>query len=144
MTTKLPNIPFVSFLYITIIGHLIFAIPAISGILLMNLINIKALFFIIIPIAFISIPIGAAFAWLMAKGSNWVNTSAAITAVCSLPGRFYGILFGGAIGFHLFNTAGGIIVAILFYLMALALSIPLGKFLSSRVFPETVTKSRQI
>jgi hypothetical protein len=92
--------------------------------------DVKALFFIIVPIAFISIPISAAFAWLMAKGSNWVNTSAAITAVGSVPGRVYGILFGGALGFHLFNTAGGIIVAILFYFLALALTILLGKFLS--------------
>ena len=102
MTTKLPEIPFITFLSVTIAGHLIFAIPAIMGILLFNLMNVKSLFFIFIPIVLISIPISAAFAWLIAKGSNWVNTSAAITAVCSVPGRIYGIFFGGLLGSHFF------------------------------------------
>ena len=138
MTANSPGIPFSSFLHVTIIGHLIFAIPAISGILLLSLIDIKTLFFILIPILLISIPVSAAFAWLTAKGSNWVNTSAAIMAVCSLPGRVYGIFFGGLLGFHLFGTAGGIIVAILFYLLALALAFPLGKFLSRKVLPTKI------
>jgi hypothetical protein len=138
VATNSPSVPFSSFLHVTIIGHLIFAIPVISGILLLNLTDVKALFYIFIPIVFISIPINAAFAWLMAKGSNWVNTHAAILAVCSLPGRVYGILFGGLLGFHLFNTTGGTIFAILFYLLGLALAIPLGKFMSRKVLPMTV------
>ena len=135
MTTKLPEIPFITFLSVTIAGHLIFAIPAIMGILLFNLMNVNSLYFIFIPIALISIPISAAFAWLIARGSNWVNTSAAITAVCSVPGKMYGIFFGGLLGFHFFNTAGGIVVATLFYFLALAATLPIGKLLSRKVIP---------
>lgn len=135
MTTKLPEIPFFTFLSVTIAGHLIFAVPAIMGILLFNLMDVKSLFFIFIPIAIISIPISAVFAWLIAKGSNWVNTSSAITSVCSVPGRIYGIFFGGLIGFHFFNTIGGIVVAILFYFLSLAATIPIGRFLSRKVIP---------
>jgi hypothetical protein len=135
MTTKLPEIPFITFLSVTTVGHLIFAIPAIMGILLFNLMNVNSLFFIFIPIALISIPISAAFAWLIARGSNWVNTSAAITAVCSVPGRMYGIFFGGLLGSHFFNTAGGIVVATLFYFLALAATLPIGKLLSRKVIP---------
>jgi len=138
VTTNSPGIPFSSFLYVTIIGHLIFANPLISGILLLNLTDVKVLIFIFIPIVLISIPISAALAWLMAKGSNWVNASAAIIAVCSLPGRVYGILFGGLLGFRLFSTIGGVILAIVFYLLALAFAIPLGKYLSMKVLPTKV------
>jgi len=140
VTTNSPGIPFSSFLYVTIIGHLIFANPLISGILLLNLTDVKVLIFIFIPIVLISIPISAALAWLMAKGSNWVNIPAAIMAVCSLPGRVYGMFFGGLLGFHLFGTTGGIIGAILFYLLALALALPLGKFLLRKVLPTTASK----
>lgn len=140
MRTKIPDFSFVSFLYVTIIGHLIFAIPVLGGIWLLNLMDVKALFFIIVPIALISIPISAALGWLMAKGSNWVNTSATISGVCGLPGGLYSMLLGSALGFRLFSTTGSIIGAILFYILALALTIPLGKFLSSRVYPEAVSQ----
>ena len=100
MTTKLPNIPLSSFLYVTVEGHLIFTIPAVIGILLLNLMDVRELFFELVPIALISIPISAAFAWFIAKGSNWVNTNAALRASCRLPGKIYGVLFGGLLGFH--------------------------------------------
>jgi hypothetical protein len=142
MTTKLPDISFSSFLYATIAGHLIFAVPAIIGVLLLRLMDVKSLFFIFVPIVLISIPISATFAWLIAKGSNWVNTTAAITVACSLPGRVYGILFGGLLGFHFFGTVGGVIVAILFYLLAFVSTIPLGKFLSGKVISATVAPAK--
>ena len=135
MNNKAQDIPFSSFLFATTAGHLIFAIPTIIGLLLFSLIDAKSLFFIFVPIALISIPISAAFAWLIAKGSNWASKStiAGVIAACSLPGRIYGILFGGLLGFHLFDTIGGVIVAILFYLLAVVLTIPLGKYLSRKV-----------
>ena len=117
-------------------GHVIFAIPAISGILLFKLMEVKALLIIFIPLALLTIPISAGLSWLIAKGSNWVNTAAAITAVCSLPGRIYGVLFGGLLGFHFFSTVGSVILAIVFYLFAVVTTIPLGRYLSSRVIPE--------
>ena len=142
MRTKLSDIPFSSLLYVTVAAHLIFAIPAIIGVLLFSLIDVRALFFIFVPIVLICIPISAAFAWLIAKGSNWVNTTEAVTAACSLPGRICGILFGGLLGFRFFGTVGGVIVAILFYLLALVVTIPLGKFLSRKVIPTTISATK--
>lgn len=143
MTIKSNGVPFSSFSYVTIAGHLIFAIPAIGGIFWLSLIGVRALFFIIAPITLLSIPITAAISWFIAKGSNWMNTSAAITAACSLPGRFYGVLFGGLLGFHLFSKIGilgGVILIILFYILALAITIPLSKFLSSRIISKTTSE----
>jgi hypothetical protein len=114
MTIKLPEISFSSFLYVATVAHLIFAVPSFFGILLFDLINIKAALFIYIFFALTGIPLSAAIAWLFAKGSNWKNSIAAITAMCSLPGRIYGSLFGGLLGFHYFNTIGGIIGVVLF------------------------------
>jgi hypothetical protein len=138
MKTETQDIPFSTFLYVTTAGHLIFAVPAIIGVLLFSLMDTKSLFFILVPIVLISIAMSAAFAWLIAKGSNWATTSttAGVTAACSLPGRIYGILFGGLLGFHFFGTVGGIIVAILFYFLALVFTIPLGKYFSRKVIPQ--------
>jgi hypothetical protein len=140
MTTKLRDITFSSFLYVTIAGHLIFAVPAIFGVLFLKLMDVKALFFIFVPIALISIPISAAFAWLIARGSNWQNSAAAIKASCGLPGRIYGVLFGGLLGFQLFGTAGGAILAVLFYLLAYGVTFPLGKFLLNKLIPDAVSQ----
>ena len=138
MTTRLPDIPFSSFLYATIVAHLIFIFPIIGGVLLFDLINVKTLFLILALLGLPAIPVSAAFSWLFAKGPNWINTPLAITATCGLPGRMYGILFGGLLGFHFFNSIGGIIGAILFYLLSYVLTSPLSKFISNKVMPETV------
>ena len=141
MTTKSSIIPFSSFLYVTIASHLVFAIPAIIGVLLLNLMDIKPLVFIFVPVALISIPISTAFAWLIAKGSNWLHTSAAITSSCNLPGRIYGILFGGLLGFHFFDTMGGVLLSVFFYLLAYGVTIPLGRFLSNKVNPDVALQT---
>lgn len=140
MTINRPDIPFSSFIYATAIGHLVFALPTMVGALLLNLIKSRDLFFIIIPMAIISIPTGAAIVWLMAKGSNWAKTDAFIAASCSVPGRIYPMLFGGLLGFHYFDTIGGIILAVLFYLAGLTLSGRLGKFLTKRLISKASTE----
>jgi hypothetical protein len=141
-TSKLSGIPFLSFLYAAAAGHIIFAIPAIGGVLILNLTDVKSLFFIFIPIAILSIPISAAFSWLIAKGSNWTNTTSAIIAACSVPGRFYAVLFGGLFGFRLFYTAGGIIFAVLFYFIALVITIPIGTRISKKVIASLDTQDQ--
>ncbi len=135
MTSKSAEIPFFSFLYATFVGNLVFAFPAIGGILLFNLVDIMAVLLILAVIT-LSVPVGAAMTWLIAKGSNWANTTAAITASCTVPGHFYGMLFGGLLGFHFFGTAGGVILAVLFFLLASAIAIPFGKFLSRKIIRE--------
>jgi hypothetical protein len=136
LDSKASEIPFSSFLYVALAGHLVFGIPAIIGILLLKLLEVKTLILITVLVAIIAIPCTAALAWLISKGSNWVNTPVAITATFSLPARFYPLLFGGFLGFRLFGMIGGIIVMVLFYLLAMVITIPLGKFVSRKVIPE--------
>jgi hypothetical protein len=140
MTTRLPEISFSSFLYVTIVAHLIYVVPTIGGVLLFDLMDVKTLSLILAILALPAIPISAAFAWLIAKGSNWANTSAAFTITCGFPGRIYGILFGGLLGFHFFNTIGGIVGAIVFYLLAFVSTSPLRKFISSKVIPGIISQ----
>ena len=132
-TQKAYDVPFAKFFYAVLIGHLIFAIPTLVAILLLHILEVKPLVFIIMPIAIVSIPIGAAVAWLIAKGSNWANTRSVITALCGVPGRFYAVLFGGLLGFRLFQFVVAIVFIVLFYIGAVLITIPLGRFLTKRL-----------
>ena len=140
MTTRLPDIPFYSFLYATFLAHLCLIIPIISGVLLFHVIDVKSLFLILAIIALPAIPLSAAFAWLIAKGSNWENTSKALLVTCGYPMRMYGIIFGGLLGYHFFNIVGGIIGVILFYVLVFFSTAPFGKFISSKAVREPVSQ----
>ena len=101
---------------------------------------VRSLFLILAIIALPTIPLSAAFAWLIAKGSNWEKTSMAFTVTCGFPMRMYGILFGGLLGFHFFSLVGGIVGVILLYLLAFFSTAPFGKFISSKVVPEIISQ----
>jgi len=139
MTTRLPEVPFSSFLYATFLAHLCLIIPFIGGVLLFNVMDVKSLFLILGILALPAIPLSAAFAWLIAKGSNWEKTSMTFVVICGFPMRMYGILFGGLLGFHFFNFVGGVVGVVLFYLLAFVSSAPFGKFISNKVMRETVS-----
>jgi hypothetical protein len=138
MVEKVPEVPFSTFINITFVGNFIFAAPVVIALILLDLVKIKPLLFIILPIALITIPISASLSWLIAKGSNWANTTPAIIAACSVPGRFYAVLFGYLLGFRAFNTVGGIVLAILVYPCALFTTVRLGKFLIRMLAPEII------
>ncbi|MCP4371445.1 MAG: hypothetical protein GY797_25495 [Deltaproteobacteria bacterium] len=133
MTQKPPKIPFSSFLYAVLVGHLVFGLPAISTIVLLNLIDIKSLFFIILLIAPISIPVSTVFSWLIAKGSNWENTSSAIVVTSLWPGKFYGFLLGGSLGLRFFGEVGALVLAVMFFLVARFAGVSLGEFLAEKI-----------
>jgi len=139
MTTRLPEVHFSSFLYATFLAHLCVIIPFIGGVLLFKIMDFKPLFLILAILALPAIPSSAAFAWLIAKGSNWEKTSIAFAVTCGFPMRMYGIFFGGLLGFHFFNLIGGIVGVILFYLLAFFSTAPFGKFISSKVMREVVS-----
>lgn len=140
MVEKIPEVPFSTFMNITFVGNIIFAAPVVIALILLDLIKIKPLLFIVMPVAGITILVSASLSWFMAKGSNWVNTTPAIVAACSVPARFYAVLFGGLLGFRVFNTVGGIVLAILLYLGALFTTVPLGKFLIRMLAPEIISQ----
>ena len=140
MTTRLSDVPFSSFFYATFLAHLCLIIPFIGGVLLFSVVDVKSLFLILAIIALPAIPLSAAFAWLIAKGSNWENTSKALLVTCGYPMRMYSVIFGGLLGFHFFNVIGGIIGAVLSYVLAIFSTAPFGKFISSKVVREAVSQ----
>jgi hypothetical protein len=70
-----------------------------------------------------------------------VNTTAAISASCSVPGRFYSALFGGLLGVRIFHSIVGILLLIPFYIGTLFISVPLGKFLLRRLTAEIISQT---
>ena len=139
MGVKVTGVPFSKFFYVTMVSHFIFAIPTVIIVILLDLMKVKPLLFILLPIALISIPVSAVLTWLFAKGSNWVNTSGSIMATCSLQGKFYAVLLGGLLGFRILNVAGGIILAVLLYLGITLTARLFGKFLLRRLVPGIIT-----
>ena len=130
------QIPASSFFVITLVGHLIFAIPAIIIILVLELLQVKALLFIALPTMLIFVPGGAYFSWLMAKGSNWVNTRTAVIASSVFSGRFFSVLVGGLLGYRLYGIIGGVLFVIPFFIGANVIGKVLGEFFVDRFIPE--------
>ena len=136
-TKKSPDIPFSSFVNMSVVGHVIFAVPAVGSILFLKVMSAIASICVFFPFIMMSIFIGAAFTWLIAKGSNWENTPIAIKTLCALP-SFYGGLFGVLIGSHFFGTLGSFLFAIVFMYIALLVGISLSKHFCDKIYSETV------
>jgi hypothetical protein len=137
MTEKLPDIPFSLFVNMSVVGHFIFAVPAISSILFIKVMDVTTSLCVFFPIIILSIFISATFTWLIAKGSNWENTPIAIKTLCALP-SIYGGLFGGVIGSHFFGTLGSLLLAIVFVFIAFVVAIPLSKHFYDKIVSETI------
>ena len=136
MNREAVQVPLSTFFVITIISQLVFTIPAVIIILVFNLLQLEAFLFIALPTILISIPIGAYFSWLMAKGSNWVNTKAAVVVSSIFPGRFFGVLLGGLLGYRFYGMIGGALFIILFFLGTNLLGRFLGELLVEKLIPE--------
>jgi hypothetical protein len=108
------HIPFTRFFLFAEAVHLAIAVPALCVILLLRLLEMRAAL-VIFTIFLLSSPIASWLSWLMAKGSNWVNTAASMKAVGGVTGQLYGALVGGLLGEHFFGTVGGIVMLVLFF-----------------------------
>ena len=138
MTEKSPDIPFSSFVNVSVVGHFIFAVPAISSILFLKVMDAIASLCVFFPIIITSIFVGAAFTWLMAKGSNWENTPIAIKTLCALL-SIYGGIFGGVIGSHFFGALGSLLSAIVFMLIALVVAFLLSRHFYHKIRSESTS-----
>jgi predicted lipid-binding transport protein (Tim44 family) len=112
--------------------HLAIAVPSLSVILLLQLLEMRAAL-VIFTIFLLSSPIFSWLSWLMAKGSNWVNTAAAIKAAGGVSGQLYGTLVGGLLGGHLFGTIGAMIMVVLFFGIGMFAGVMLGGYAANRL-----------
>ena len=109
------RISFGKFLGFAAIQHVIFALPVFTILVMMQLLPLNAILFLFLPFSGLGIPLSAGLCYLMAKGSNWVNTRGAVMAIGVLPGQTYGVLLGGLLGYHLWAMTGGVIGAIILF-----------------------------
>ena len=93
-------IPFRKIFELAVIEHAVFALPVLSMLMIVQAIDFYAVLLFFFAFSILGIPHSAGFAWLMAKGSNWVNARGAIIANGILPGQVYGLLLGGMVGFR--------------------------------------------
>jgi hypothetical protein len=129
------EVPFRKFFYVTVLAHIVYAVPTVVVLLFFDSKNGRPVLFILLILAVIKIPVVTAMAWLLAKGSNWVNTSYAMMVIGGVTATLYGVVLGGWLSFRLFGTVGGVIGAIVFYLVARATGIRLGKLLANKFLP---------
>ena len=119
-------------LIVAVICNLTFAIPSFILLVALNLIELEPaiLLFIIYSLAS---PIAGLLTWLIDKGSRGENALLAIKALGIWPFRIFGFLVGGMIGYRLVGSIGGIVGAILFYLIGRYIGLRFGSFLSIRL-----------
>ncbi len=130
------DIPLSTFFVVSIVGQLVFTLPASIIILVFKLLQFDAFVFIALPTVLISVPLVAYFSWLLAKGSNWVNTKSAVIVSSIFPGRFFSVLVGGLLGYRLYGIAGGVLLTVLFFFGANIIGKNLGEQLVKKLMPE--------
>lgn len=105
MKTYPNGIPLATFFLFASAEHLVFALPALVIILLLQLLDLKAAL-LIFTIFILADPIASWMTWMIAKGSNWANTAAAMKTAGAISGQLYGALVGGLFGARFFGMVG--------------------------------------
>ncbi len=124
------RIPFARFFLLVLTEYLAFAIPVLGMLVLLDLLELRTALFMF-TFFVLSSPILSLIAWLFAKGSNWVNTAAALKTPGSL-GQLYGLLLGGLLGSHFFGTVGAVLMAVGFFGLGSWAGIVLGGWIANR------------
>ena len=132
MKPSLLQVSFTTFFLLASAEHLAFALPSLAIILLLHLLEIQAALFLFL-VFIISSPIAALIAWLIAKGSNWMNTAASIKAIGAMAGQLYGLLLGGLFGARFFSPIGTLLTAGLFFALGIFAGIGLGSVAANRL-----------
>ncbi len=117
------KISFGEFLGFVAVLQVVFALPVFIILLMLRLLPFDALLFLVLPFSGLGISLSAGLGYLMAKGSNWVNTRGAVMAVGVLSGQIYGVLLGGLLGYHFWAMTGGVIGAIIFFVTGIVLCL---------------------
>jgi hypothetical protein len=118
-----------------VIEHGIFAIPVLVLFVLLQRLPLN--FFLILFVIFsgLGIPFSAGMAYMIAKGSNWINTRTSVIALGVFPGQIYGFLFGGSVGYYIWNSAGGVVGAIICFVLGSMAGARIAQYLLNRELP---------
>lgn len=119
-------------LIVAVICILTFTIPSFILLVVLNPSDLEPAILLFIIYSLIS-PIAGLFTWLIDKGSRGENAVLAIKALGIWPFRIFGFLVGGMIGYRLAGSIGGIVGAILFYLIGRYIGLRFGSLLSIRL-----------
>jgi hypothetical protein len=130
MKTYPDSIPFKRYFLFAEAVHLAFAIPALCSIWLLQLLGTKAAI-VIFTMFLLSSLIASWMTWMIAKGSNWANTAAAMKTASSVAGQLYGTLAGGLAGWHFFGK--GIVMLVLFFVLGKHAGFALGGLAAKRL-----------
>ncbi len=126
-------INFRKLILLTYISQAVFALPVLTFLVAFGQLSINSAILFGMIFSVITSPLYAAIMFLIAKGTNWANTSALIKVIGILPGRIYGLLAGGIIGFRALGVTGGIVLGVLFYLIGRWTGARVGPLLSKRM-----------
>lgn len=126
------EIPARKFMVLAAIEHTIFAVPVLGVLWITRIIPADFSLSLILIFSVLGAPLSAGIAWLIARGSSWVNTRAAIIACGVFPGQVYGLLFGGMLGYHFGGEINGIILAIGFWVAGAWAGAKMAEFLYRR------------
>ena len=125
------------FLRLTLIGHALFSLPVVITLVLLELLSISGLVILSVFFSVIGIPLSAGISYLVARGSsislemNERRYSALMITSGILPGQIYGAFFGGVLGYHFDDRVGGVIGAILFFIIGRWVGERVGRYLSN-------------
>jgi hypothetical protein len=117
---------------VAVICILTFTIPSFILLVVLNPSDLEPAILLFIIYSLIS-PIAGLLTWLIDKGSRGENAVLAIKALGIWPFRIFGFLVGGMIGYRLAGSIGGIVGAILFYLIGRYIGLRFGSLLSIRL-----------
>lgn len=125
------RIPFARFFLLVLTEHLAFAIPVLGMLVLLDLLELRTALFMF-SFFVLSSPILSLISWLFAKGSNWVNTAAALKTAGGVSGQLYGLLLGGLLGSYFFGTVGALLMAVGFFGLGFWAGIVIGGWMANR------------
>ena len=113
--------------------YLIFGLPALVFLTLLQLIDIGLSLFLIGIFFVTGAPILGCFSWLIVKGSEGSNATLALKVMGGLPGGLYIFILGGFLGYHIAGPTGGIIFAIVLFLFGRYLGRLIGSKIGNRI-----------
>jgi hypothetical protein len=108
--------------------NLTFATPVFTSFLIIGRLDPFAILFLVLFWSIMAIPIGSWLVWLISKGSNWMNTKAAVSAGGAIFGQYYAVLLGGFLGFDWLNQLGAIVCMIIFFIIGMLLGIKMSVY----------------